>query len=121
MAAMSEALWNELRAYLGPRRAHGWYLDEDEMAWCFGLGGACRLAVSVRDGRIRLYDGDADTEVYFDDVDELAAASPDLERSHRGFSSVYRRILESELQIDSVELAEHQRQLAEQDAALDAG
>jgi len=119
MAAMSEALWNELRAYLGQRRAHGWYLDEDEMAWCFGLGGACRLAVAVRDGRIRLYDGDADTEAFFDDVGELAAAVPALERRHRGFSSAYRKILESPLQLDSTELAEHQRQLADQDAALD--
>jgi hypothetical protein len=121
MAGMSEALWNELRAYLGQRRAHGWYLDEDEMAWCFGLGGACRLAVSVHDGRIRLYDGDADTETFFGDLHEFAAALPELERSHRGFSAAYRQILGSPLQIDSAELVEHQRQLAEQDAALDGG
>jgi hypothetical protein len=117
---MSEALWNELRAYLGQRRARGWYLDEDEMGWCFGLGGACRLAVSVRGARIQVYDADTDDEVQFDDVDQLAAALPGLEHSHRGFSSAYRRILDSPLQLDTAELAEHQRQLAAQDAALDA-
>jgi hypothetical protein len=117
---MSERLWNELRAYLGDRRARGWYLDEDEMAWCFGLGGACRLAVSVRAGRIHVYDADVDEASEVDDVEQLAAVLPALERSHRGFSSAYRRILDSSLQLDTAELVEHQRQLAAQDAALDA-
>jgi hypothetical protein len=120
MGGMSERLWNELRAYLGERRAHGWYLDESEMGWCFGLGGACRLAVSVRDGRIQVYDADTDDDTVFDDVEHLATALPDLEQSHRGFSSAYRQILDSPLQLDTAELAEHQRQLAAQDAALDA-
>ena len=115
---MTAALWNELRAYLGARRARGWYLDEDEMAWCFGLGGACRLAVSAHDERILLYDADADREVVFADVEQLAAALPALEQSHRGFSAAYRRILDSTLQLDTAELAEHQRQLAAQDAAF---
>ncbi len=117
---MSERLWNELRGYLGERRAHGWYLDEDELAWCFGLGGACRLAVSVHDGRIRVYDADEDTTTDVADIAALAAQLPELERSHRGFSTAYRRILDSTLQLDTTELAEHQRQLAAQDAALDA-
>jgi hypothetical protein len=117
---MSAARWNELRAYLGARRARGWYLDEDEMAWCFGLGGACRLAVSARGDQILLYDADADREVVYADVDQLAAALPALEQSHRGFSSAYRRILDSSLQLDTAELAEHQRQLAAQDAAFAA-
>ena len=115
---MSVALWNELRAYLGARRTRGWYLDEDERAWCFGLGGACRLAVSVRDDRVRLYDADADRETVFADVERLVAALPELEQSHRGFSAAYRRILDSSLQLDTTELAEHQRQLAAQDAAF---
>ncbi len=113
-------MWNELRAYLGERRERGWYLDEDEMAWCFGLGGACRLAVSVRDERYVVYDGDADEEHVFEDLAQLAAALPALEHSHRGFSSLYRQILDSPLRLDPAELAEHQRQLAAQDAALDA-
>ena len=117
---MSEGLWNELRAHLRQRRAHGWYLDEDEMAWCFGLGGACRLAVSVRDDHVLVYDADNDDETFFDDVEQLARALPGLEQSHRGFSSAYRQILDSNLQLDAVELADHQRQLAAQDAALDA-
>lgn len=117
---MTEALWNELRACLGERRAHGWYLDEDEMGWCFGLGGACRLVVAVRDARIHVYDADDDAETVFDDVQQLAAALPALEQSHRGFSAAYRRILDSTLQLDTAELAEHQRQLAAQDGALDA-
>jgi hypothetical protein len=117
---MSAQLWNELRDCLRPRRERGWYLDEDQMGWCFGLGGACRLAVSVREERILVYDGDADTEVLFDDMAQFVAALPDLEHSHRGFSAAYRRILDSDLQLDPAELAEHQRQLAAQDAALDA-
>jgi hypothetical protein len=118
---MSVALWNELRTYLGARRARGWYLDEDEMAWCFGLGGACRLAVSVRGDRVVVYDGDRDDELAFDGVAQFAAALPPLEQSHRGFSAAYRHILDSSLQLDPAELAEHQRQLAAQDAALDGG
>jgi hypothetical protein len=117
---MSERQWNELRAYLGARRAHGWYLDEDEMGWCYGLGGACRLTISVRDDRIVLYDADHDIETTFDDVETLAAQVPTFERSHRGFSASYRSILDSDLHLDTTELAEHQRQLAAQDAALDA-
>jgi hypothetical protein len=120
MGTMSEAGWNELRAFLGGRRPRGWYLDEDEMAWCFGLGGACRLAASVRGEQFVVYDADADDETVFDDLAQLAAAIPALERSHRGFSSVYRQILDSSLHLDPAELAEHQRQLAAQDAALDA-
>lgn len=116
---MSERLWNELRAYIGERRARGWYLDEDEMGWCFGLGGACRLAVSVRDGRIEVYDADVDDQIVVDDVEQLAGVLPGLEQSHRGFSAAYRHILDSSLQLDTAELAEHQRQLAAQDAALD--
>ena len=119
MGAMSERLWNELRACLAQRRAHGWYLDEDEMGWCFGLGGACRLVVVVRDERVVVYDADADADVVFEDVGQFAVALPDLERSHRGFSSYYRRILDSALHLDPAELAEHQRQLAAQDAELD--
>ena len=118
---MSEGLWNELRAHLRQRRAHGWYLDEDEMAWCFGLGGACRLAVSVRGDQVMVYDADRDDEQAFDGVRELAEAVPALEQTHRGFSSAYRHILDSTLQLDPAELAEHQRQLAAQDAALDGG
>ena len=116
---MSERLWHDLRAYLGPRRARGWYLDEDEMGWCFGLGGGCRLAVSARGDRIVLYDADTDDETVFGDVQQLAAVLPGLEQSHRGFSAAYRRILDSSLQLDTVELAEHQRQLAAQDAAFE--
>ena len=118
MAMMSLALWNELRAYLGERRPRGWYLDEDERPWCFGLGGACRLAVSVRDERVLLYDADADHETVFADVGQLATALPAFEQSHRGFSAAYRRILDSSLQLDTAELAEHQRQLAAQDEAF---
>ena len=120
MASMSERLWNELRAHLGQRRERGRYLDEDEMGWCYGLGGACRLAVSVRGERVLLYDADRDAETVFDDVDQLVASLPTLERSHRGFSAAYRKILDSDLHLDTTELAEHQRQLAAQDAALDA-
>jgi len=116
---MSERLWNELRTCLGARRDHGWYLDEGEMAWCFGLGGACRVAVSARDDRIHLYDADADTWAELDDVTQLAARLPAIEHSHRGFSVAYRQILDSSLELDTAELAEHQRQLAAQDAALD--
>jgi hypothetical protein len=112
-------LWNELRDHLGERRAHGWYLDEDEMGWCFGLGGACRLVVRVDDGTIRVYDADRDHETAFADVARLVAVLPELERSHRGFSADYRRILDSSLDLPVEELAEHQRQLAAQDAALD--
>ena len=120
---MSERQWNELRAHLGQRaRAHGWYLDEDEMGWCYGLGGACRLAVSVRGDRIVLYDADHDTETV---VRRRRPARrircPTLERSHRGFSPAYRKILDSDLHLDTSQLAEHQRQLAAQDAALDTG
>jgi hypothetical protein len=120
MVPMSERQWNELRAYLGSRRAHGWYLDEDEMGWCYGLGGGCRLTISVRDDRIVLYDADHDIATTFDDLGELAAQVPTFERSHRGFSAAYRSILDSDLHLDTTELAEHQRQLAAQDAALDA-
>jgi hypothetical protein len=120
MSPMSERLWNELRSHLSARREHGWYLDEDEMGWCFGLGGACRLVVTARGDRIAVYDADEDTYTTFAGIDDLLAALPALEQSHRGFSAAYRRILDSDLHVDAGELAEHQRQLAAQDAALDA-
>jgi hypothetical protein len=77
----------------------------------------CRCATR----HLRLYDADADREAVFADVGQLAAALPDLEQSHRGFSASYRRILDSTLQLDTAELAEHQRQLAAQDDAFAAG
>jgi hypothetical protein len=121
MYRVSERLWIELRSHLGQRREHGWYLDEDEMGWCFGLGGACRLVVTAPGDRIVVYDADDDAETVFANMADLVATLPALEQSHRGFSVAYRRILDSDLHLDPSELAEHQRQLKAQDAALDAG
>jgi len=109
----------DLAALLGPRSALGWRWEAADGIWCFGLAGAALLVANVDGGRLHLFDHDADEDLYFETIDQLAAALSARERARRGFTPLQREILESDIELDGETLARYHAELAEQDRAFD--
>lgn len=91
-------VWRVLADVLPPRGIHWWWLDprddSGDPAWCFGLAGACVLAVTPLDGRYLLYVAEHDDEMSFATVDELVAWLDANEHRYEEFTEVQQRIID---------------------------
>jgi hypothetical protein len=84
------------------RPREGWYfvVDEDAgewsspLAWCFGLAGECRLAVTIRAPFIQLYVHDRDEEIPFDTPEELIGWLNENEHQWEGLSPLGQQLMD---------------------------
>jgi hypothetical protein len=88
-------VWDELSEILSTRP--GWHLETDGFSpspiWCFGLGGACRLVISMQARGSLLYDHAADTEHPFSELDDVMAWLEVHESEYEGFTELQTELM----------------------------
>jgi hypothetical protein len=114
--------WLALADGLRPRKDRGWRFEVDndgEPMWLYGIGGTGRLVALVeQDGRIRLFDYDADATVHFDEVNDLLLVIDPYERRNRNVTDMIKSFIEYDVG-SSATLKDLQEELFRQDQALD--
>jgi len=114
-------MWTQLSNALRKRVDHGWRADEPEQLWCYGLGGASMLVISVQTAKplpLLLYVYEEDRELRFASPAEVVEALPDLEQRYRGLTPLQQEILASDVDLTSELVDEMVDELARQDEAL---
>ena len=114
--------WLELATLLTARKDRGWHfkVQQGEPMWGFGLGGAALLVANVdlESRRFHLFEYSADRDHFFDEIEALAAVLDHHERANRGLTSLQKEYIAHDT--GTVEmLGDLQRELAQQDAAMD--
>ena len=99
MADPDGQLWLDIGELCAERE--GWHWDHpenDDLAeglWCFGLGGACRLALTVVHGQIVLYDADSDDETRHSTINTIRRWLDAHEAEYLNLSPLQEELIDS--------------------------